>query len=150
MTIQYDNLLARLRGVRKTHPRPGIERSHRALCPCHQSFGPVKGRSPSLSIAESSSGTILIHCHGGCAKQDITDSLGIDLSDLFPSLREGAPGAGNGGPANWMSVASLTHDVERAVARLYAFRTPDSLFELGGALDRLRVAAREAMRGGAK
>jgi hypothetical protein len=49
-----------------------------------------------------------------------------------------------------MSVASLTHDVERAVARLYAFRTPDSLFELGGALDRLRVAAREAMRGGAK
>jgi hypothetical protein len=49
-----------------------------------------------------------------------------------------------------MSVASLTYDVERAVARLYVFHTPDSLFELGQALDRLRAASRQAMRGGAK
>jgi hypothetical protein len=154
MTIQYDNLLSRLRGVRKTRPRPGIARSHRALCPCHQADGPATGRSPSLSIAESESGVILIKCHAGCSAAEVATAGGLDLSDLFPVPARGAgqtPGArGNGGPANWASAAALADEIEITAARFLVTRGVEEYMGLGAAVDRFKRAARQAMRGGAK
>jgi hypothetical protein len=151
MTIQYDSLLSRLRGVRKTHPRPGIARSHRALCPCHQADGPATGRSPGLSVAESESGATLIHCHAGCSVGEIVAGAGLDLADLFPARGARDGGArGNGGPASWASVAALAQEIETAAARFLAGRGVDEYLSLGEAIDRFRAAARTAMRGGGR
>jgi hypothetical protein len=49
-----------------------------ACCPAHQD------KSPSLSISQSNDGKILLYCFAGCSIEEITDALGIDLSQLFP------------------------------------------------------------------
>lgn len=54
--------------------------NYTAKCP-----GPLheKGdRNPSLSITDSDD-RILLHCHAGCTAYDITEALGLKLSDLF-------------------------------------------------------------------
>lgn len=43
--------------------------SYKALCPCHED------KNPSLSISEKD-GKILLHCHAGCAYEDIVKKLG--------------------------------------------------------------------------
>lgn len=48
-----------------------------ACCPAHDD------RSPSLSIRETDDGSILINCFSGCTADEITDSLGLKLTDLF-------------------------------------------------------------------
>ena len=40
-----------------------------ARCPAHDD------RAPSLSIAESSDGKVLVRCHAGCSQQDVVDAL---------------------------------------------------------------------------
>ena len=50
-----------------------------ACCPAH------KDNSPSLSISQASDGKILLYCFAGCSIEEITDALGIDLSELFPN-----------------------------------------------------------------
>lgn len=49
-----------------------------ACCPAHDDKG------PSLSIKETSDGRILLHCFAGCEVASIVQSIGLDLSDLFP------------------------------------------------------------------
>jgi hypothetical protein len=49
-----------------------------ALCPSHSD------RKPSLSISLADDGRVLIHCHAGCATDDIIRSLGITPRDLYP------------------------------------------------------------------
>jgi hypothetical protein len=48
-----------------------------AKCPAHH-----PDRSPSLTIAEGDKG-LLVKCWAGCSLEEIADSLGIKLSDLF-------------------------------------------------------------------
>ena len=48
-----------------------------ARCPAHDD------QNPSLSIKESSYGTILLHCHAGCSPKDVRASIDCTLSDLF-------------------------------------------------------------------
>ncbi len=56
--------------------RPG---QYRAKCPAHD------GKSTdSLSIAEGSDGTVLLHCWGACPNEDVVAALGLTLKDLFP------------------------------------------------------------------
>jgi len=50
----------------------------KACCPAHQDS------DPSLSIAETKDGRILLHCFAGCGASDIVAALGLSLSDLFP------------------------------------------------------------------
>jgi hypothetical protein len=157
MTIQYDNLLARLRGVRKTHPRPGIERSHRALCPCHQSDGPATGRTPSLSIGITDTGIILLQCHAGCSAAEVAEAAGLNLSDLFTSLgaRDGRDGGarGNGGPASWVSAAACASAVSQLADEFLRERNVDVFLSLNRAIQIFKKVARAAMResrGGAK
>jgi putative DNA primase/helicase len=49
-----------------------------ALCPAHDDT------NPSLSIAESDDGRILVHCHAGCRPEDIVAALGLTMANLFP------------------------------------------------------------------
>lgn len=51
---------------------------YQAKCPSHDDG------SPSLSIAELNDGRILLHCHGGCDVHSVIDSLGLEMSDLYP------------------------------------------------------------------
>ena len=50
-----------------------------AKCPAHDD------KSPSLSIKETSDGTVLIHCFGGCSVHDVVAAVGLELRDLFPA-----------------------------------------------------------------
>lgn len=48
-----------------------------AQCPAHDD------RNPSLSIRESSDGTLLVHCFAGCQTADVVDAVGLSMADLF-------------------------------------------------------------------
>ena len=72
-----DKVLARLEGVKKNgHGR------YLARCPAH------KDRSPSLSVKETDTGLILVHCFAGCSVDDVIGAIGLDQSDLFPPRPE--------------------------------------------------------------
>jgi hypothetical protein len=49
----------------------------RARCPHHHS------RSRSVAISESDLGNTLIKCHAGCDVNDILDTVGLEMADLF-------------------------------------------------------------------
>ena len=49
-----------------------------ARCPAHDD------RGPSLSIGEGDKGSVLIHCFAGCSAEAVMNSVGLELSDLFP------------------------------------------------------------------
>jgi hypothetical protein len=49
-----------------------------ACCPAHDD------RSPSLSIRQLEDGRVLLHCFAGCSAQDVVESVGLRMTDLFP------------------------------------------------------------------
>ena len=49
-----------------------------ACCPAHDD------KSPSLSIKEASDGRILVHCFAGCTAQEVVESVGFNMTHLFP------------------------------------------------------------------
>lgn len=49
-----------------------------ARCPAHED------RSPSLSISETETGSVLVYCFAGCLTVDIINTLGLNFVDLFP------------------------------------------------------------------
>lgn len=54
------------------------ENQYTALCPAHND------RRPSLSIGFSPKDNhILIHCHAGCKAEDVLNSVGLSLKDLY-------------------------------------------------------------------
>jgi hypothetical protein len=148
----YDTLLSRLTGVRPAPARAGCTRANRALCPSHQNDGRTKGRSPSLSLAETDAGAVLVHCHAGCSASDVAAAAGLDLADLFlPRVgavqHEGT--RGNGGVAAWASAAAIADEINDAAARVTAGDI-DAYIELGDAVQRFKAAARDAMRAGVR
>jgi hypothetical protein len=60
-----------------------------AKCPAHDD------RQPSLSISEGRDGRVLLHCHAGCALDEILSAAGLTKRDLFPESahRRSANGA---------------------------------------------------------
>ena len=68
-----DMLLARLEGVR---PRGPSQWS--ALCPAHED------KSPSLSIRETETGALLVHCFAACEIADVLGAVGLEFADLYP------------------------------------------------------------------
>lgn len=52
----------------------------RAMCPCHVS----RGRSLTMSVRETTDGTVLIKCFAGCSALDIIKKVGMKPGDLFP------------------------------------------------------------------
>ena len=77
-----EKLLDLLHGVRRTGPQ-----KWQARCPSHDD------RSPSLSIRETSEGTLLLKCWAGCSAHEIVSSVGLKLSDLFPRSVEPCRGS---------------------------------------------------------
>ena len=69
----FDQVLSRLPGTR---PSGG---GFKARCPGH------KDRRASLTVKESPDGTVLIHCHAGCAPETVLDAMGLVWADLFPT-----------------------------------------------------------------
>lgn len=57
-------------------PKQGGGR-YSAHCPAH-----LDGHS-SLSISEGDDGRVLLHCHAGCATEDVVGALGLRMRDLF-------------------------------------------------------------------
>lgn len=47
-------------------------------CPAH------KDKNPSFSIKLTDDGRILLHCFTGCTLSEILNSLGLEMSDLYP------------------------------------------------------------------
>jgi hypothetical protein len=73
-----DKILPHLEKVRQTGPG-------KWMCRCPGPLHKRGDRAPSLSIRETSDGTLLIKCFAGCGAADIVASVGLELSDLFPS-----------------------------------------------------------------
>ena len=63
-------------------PQPVGLNGWMAHCPAHDD------RKPSLSIREAEDGRTLIHCHAGCAPEQILESMGLEMADLFPEKRK--------------------------------------------------------------
>lgn len=83
-----DDLLAALKGVRKTSPSTWM-----AHCPSHEDG------SPSLSIRLADDKRVLVKCFAGCEAQEVVGAVGMTLRDLFPAgSRDAASGGWEGPP----------------------------------------------------
>lgn len=76
------DLLLRFDRVRKSTAR---RNAWTCKCPAHED------RGPSLSVAETDDGRILLHCFAGCDVVDVVAAVGLSIDDLFPP-RQRAPG----------------------------------------------------------
>ena len=74
-----DTILNQLDGVKKNG------KGFTARCPAHDD------RSPSLSISEGDDGRVLLHCFAGCTVDQVCESLGMGLNELFPDQRKLSP-----------------------------------------------------------
>ena len=75
-------LLERLDKVRQIGDR------YIACCPAHDD------KTPSLTIRETPTGTILAHCFGGCDIGSVLAAVGLTFSDLYPDEWDSAKHAG--------------------------------------------------------
>ena len=78
-----NNLLSKLNKVKSTGRGRWV-----ACCPAHDD------KHPSLSISESDTGSVLLHCFGGCSVDSIVSAVGLELSELFPKSTDYRRGAG--------------------------------------------------------
>lgn len=69
-----DTMLSRLEGVRRTGNGTWLAR-----CPAHTD------KNPSLSLRDSDSGAVLLHCFAGCTAHEVVAAVGLEVSDLFPA-----------------------------------------------------------------
>lgn len=75
--LPADRILKRLKSLNLRTCGSGPE--WQAICPAHADT------NPSLSIKETSDGTVLLHCHAGCRTVDILRVLEMKESGLYPS-----------------------------------------------------------------
>jgi hypothetical protein len=86
-----------------------------ARCPAHDD------ENPSLSIDVGSDGRILIHCHAGCPVEQVVDSVGLTMADLFAGVGEVAQKTGDE-PANLDDSAAPTEADPGCTLAAYAER----------------------------
>lgn len=70
--MDVEQVLSRLEKVKQT----GNDR-YVACCPAHADS------HPSLSITVTESGKILMHCHAGCAIDDVVSAIGLSFGDIM-------------------------------------------------------------------
>jgi hypothetical protein len=70
-----ERVLPRLPGLKQTGPQTWM-----AKCPAHED------RTPSLSVRLAGD-RVLLYCFAGCEVGDITAAIGLELRDLFDSVR---------------------------------------------------------------
>lgn len=89
-----DAVLTRLNGVHQRAPGRWLAR-----CP-----GPLHrrgDRNRSLSVGETSDGTVLIRCFAGCGPTEILGAVGLELRDLFPPRESGYSTKPKAPPIPW-------------------------------------------------
>jgi hypothetical protein len=96
----------------------------RARCPAHGS------RGGTLSVRETSAGTVLLKCHAGCALEEILNAANLSKSDLFADRDR-----------------QRDRDRERSAARQRFARDPHSTIieALNGELAKLRKTLRDEL-----
>lgn len=83
MDEKLQKLLNSLGGVKELG-----DQKWQACCPAHDD------NRASLSITETTDGTVLVKCHAGCPTTDVLAGVGMNLADLFP--RHQSNGHANG------------------------------------------------------
>ena len=78
MNNPIDNVLDKLSNVKQTSG------GYTALCPAHDD------KQSSLSVSESDTGAVLIHCHAGCDTADVLSAIGLKMTDLYPPKQMGS------------------------------------------------------------
>lgn len=78
-----DNFLSRLEKVKRNG------KGYLACCPAHND------KTPSMTIKETSSGSVVFHCFAGCAPESIVSAIGLTFSDLYPDSRGYKPAKPN-------------------------------------------------------
>jgi hypothetical protein len=68
-----DQILPRLDSLRRSG------HGYTARCPSHDD------RTASLSVCETDTGKVLIHCFAGCSAPEVLQTIGLTLADLFPN-----------------------------------------------------------------
>lgn len=68
-----DNFVSRLQKAKRTGKNSWL-----ACCPAHDD------KHPSMSITEGDDGRVLVKCFAGCSIDEITGSVGMDISELYP------------------------------------------------------------------
>lgn len=75
-----EKLLLRLDKVKHV---PGKHAGNwKACCPAHDDS------DPSLAVAETADGRVLVHCWAGCSALDVISAAGLEWNDLFPEKLE--------------------------------------------------------------
>lgn len=77
MNSPIDKLLPKLDKVKAINSTKDNLNHWQALCPSHGD------KTPSLVITELLDGTVLIKCWSGCTAQEVVQSVGLELKDLF-------------------------------------------------------------------
>src|SRR5262249_4218462 len=80
--MRCDEFLAKLDHVERASA------GYTAKCPAHD-----EGSRNSLSVCESGTGAILVHCFAGCTVEAIVAALGLEMRDLFDMPGDGPRGA---------------------------------------------------------
>ena len=75
--MSVDIFLSALSGVKKTGKRSWV-----AKCCSHDD------KSPSLAIAETDDGRVLVHCFAGCSVEEILGAVGMEFDVLYPPKPE--------------------------------------------------------------
>jgi len=73
--VKINDVLNKLENVRKNGD------GYMAECPSHDDS------NPSLSITEGDDGKVLLHCHAGCAFEDVVTALDLEVQDFFPKKK---------------------------------------------------------------
>jgi len=115
-TEKVQLLLARLEHAREVpvsaeDRRRGIVARWKARCPGHDD------RNPSLSVALTADGRLLLHCFAGCDADHILASVGLSWRDLAPDAPAGDGAASKPPPA---LVAQRDYEIRDADGRLVA------------------------------
>jgi len=111
--MQLNELLQRLKGVK------GNGKQYKALCPAHDD------KTPSLSIGESD-GKILLHCHVGCATENILGALGLEMKDLLLTKPEYKPKKEIAAVYDYKDLdGNIIHSTIRYNPKGFAQRRPD-------------------------
>ena len=85
MNSPIDKLLPKLDKVKVINSAKDNLNHWQALCPSHGD------KTPSLVITELLDGTVLIKCWSGCTAQEILQSVGLELKDLFKPVNNHKP-----------------------------------------------------------
>jgi len=111
--MQINELLQRLKGVK------GNGKQYKALCPAHHD------KTPSLSVGESD-GKILLHCHAGCATENILGAIGLEMKDLIITKPDYKPKREITAVYDYKDLdGNIIHSTVRYSPKSFAQRRPD-------------------------